>query len=339
MKEVLLFKKMEKNRVQCLTCAHHCVIGEGKKGICGVRENRQGVLYALNYGKVIARNIDPIEKKPLFHFLPGTKSYSIATVGCNFRCLFCQNAEISQMPRDTNIIYGTFIEPKKLVEEAKTYQCSSISYTYTEPTIFLEYALDVMKLAREVAIANVFVTNGFMSEESRDVAIPLLDGANVDLKSFRDGFYKDVCGAKLDPVLDTIRAYKKGGVWVEITTLIIPGLNDDPAELKDIAEFIREIGSETPWHVTRFHPTYRMLDRPVTPVATLVKAREIGLSTGLKFVYTGNVPGQEGENTYCPRCKSIVIERFGFHSRLVGFDNGRCASCGEVIDGVWKLAS
>ncbi|MGC8718577.1 MAG: AmmeMemoRadiSam system radical SAM enzyme [Thermodesulforhabdaceae bacterium] len=336
MKEVLLYETLEEGKVRCKTCAHNCVVMPGKRGICGVRENRGGKLYALNYGKVVAEHIDPIEKKPLFHFLPGSRSYSIATVGCNFRCLFCQNADISQMPRETGIIYGKDRTPEDILQETLASRCASISYTYTEPTIFLEFALDIMKPAKSRGIANVFVTNGFMSPETCDAIAPFLDAANVDLKSFRDSFYKDLCGARLAPVLDSITRLKKAGVWIEITTLIIPGHNDDPEELRDIARFIVSVGKETPWHVTRFHPAYRMMNAPSTPVSTLVQAREIGLKEGLEFVYTGNVPGEKGESTYCPSCKALVIERFGFMSKVVNLDNGHCGKCGRLIAGVWK---
>jgi pyruvate formate lyase activating enzyme len=336
MREVLLYETLDNEKVRCKTCAHNCVIGPGKRGICGVRENRNGKLYALNYGKVVAEHIDPIEKKPLFHFMPGSRSYSIATVGCNFRCLFCQNADISQMPHETGIIYGKDRTADDIVQQAIVHRCASISYTYTEPTIFLEFALDVMKPARSSGIANVFVSNGFMSPETCDELIPVLDAANIDLKSFRDEFYKKMCGARLSPVLDTLTRLKKAGVWIEITTLVIPGHNDDPAELRDIARFIVSLGKDTPWHVTRFHPAYRLLTAPITPVSTLVRAREIGLEEGLEFVYTGNVPGEKGENTYCPSCQTVIIERFGFMSKLVRLDNGHCGNCGKVIAGVWK---
>ncbi len=337
MREALLYNKRDDRYVRCFTCAHRCLIAPEHRGMCGVRYNREGTLYVLNYGKLIARHIDPIEKKPLFHVLPGSTSYSIAAVGCNFRCLFCQNADISQLPGETTVIYGREVDPAEVVHDAHRYACRSISYTYTEPTIFLEYALDVMRGARERSIANVFVSNGFMSQESCDAVIPLLDAVNVDLKSFRDDFYRKVCGGKLDPVLKTLRRYKEKGVWVEVTTLIIPGLNDDPGELRDIAEFIVSLGSETPWHVTRFHPAYRLVDRPVTPVATLVKAREIGLKAGLQFVYTGNVPGEQGESTYCPSCHALLVERVGFSSSIVHLRGVQCGSCGREIAGIWTL--
>ncbi|RMG03745.1 MAG: AmmeMemoRadiSam system radical SAM enzyme, partial [Nitrospirae bacterium] len=285
------------------------------------------------YGRVIAKHLDPIEKKPLFHFQPGTRSLSISTVGCNFRCLHCQNWEISQFPRLYKAIGGEFIPPEDIVKEAETSGASSISYTYTEPTIFLEYALDIMKLAHEKGIKNVFVSNGYTSAEATEMIAPYLDGNNIDLKG-DDEFYKKVVGAKLEPVLETIRRMKRLGVWVEVTTLIIPGYNDSEEFLRFAAGFIASVDPAIPWHVTQFYPTYKMLDRGRTPVSTLRRAREIGFESGLKYVYEGNVPGEGGENTYCPSCGETVIERFGFSIRRKNLKNGACGSCGTMIDGI-----
>lgn len=334
MKEAMFYEKLEENKVRCFLCAQHCSIKPGKRGICGVRENQEGTLRTLVYGKIIAQNVDPIEKKPLFHFYPGTRSYSIATVGCNFRCLFCQNADISQSPREQKIIYGTEITPQEIVEDARKRNCASISYTYTEPTIFMEFALDTAKPAHEADIRNVFVSNGFMTEEALDGIAPYLDAANVDLKAFRDEFYKKQCGARLEPVLRTLEGMKKRNIWLEVTTLVIPGLNDDPGELRELAQFLVSLGSEIPWHVSRFHPTYRMTDRPPTPVETLQKARKIGLEAGLKYVYTGNVPGDEGESTRCHQCGAMLLERFGFSVRKRGLEGGKCVRCGAPMAGV-----
>jgi len=335
MKESILYRKLKDGKVQCLTCAHKCVISKSKRGICYTRENVNGVLYALNYKKLIARNIDPIEKKPLYHFFPASLSYSIATVGCNFRCLFCQNADISQMPREQGIIYGEEVEPTTLVEDALRHRCKTISYTYTEPTIFLEYAYDVMKLAKERGIYNVFVSNGYMSEETIELLRGFLDAINVDLKAFNDRFYKEQCGGRLEPVLRNIELLKKQGVWVEVTTLLIPGLNDDPSELRELARFLQSVDPNIPWHISRFHPAYRVLNIPPTPLETLRRAREIGLSEGLRFVYTGNVPGDEGENTYCPECSTILIRRLGFSTQVLNLHSGRCKKCNALIAGVW----
>ena len=288
----------EKKKVECYLCAHNCRIKDGKRGICQVRENRDGVLYSLVYGKLISRNIDPIEKKPLFHLLPGSLSYSIATVGCNFRCSHCQNYDISQYPRlHSGTIVGNDATPEEIVLSAREHGCRSISYTYIEPTIFFEFAYDCAQLAHESGIKNVFVSNGYTSPEATRKIAPFLDGNNIDLKAFTDKFYREVCGAKLGPVLDTINLMKELGVWVEITTLVIPGWNDSDSELQEIARFIKSVDPEMPWHVTRFHPTFKMTDRGATPVSSLQRARQIGMAEGLKYVFVGNIPGEDGRCT------------------------------------------
>lgn len=334
MREALLYEKLEGGKVRCNLCHHRCVIPEGKRGICQVRENREGTLYSLVYGKLVSANIDPIEKKPFFHFLPGTLSFSIATVGCNFRCLHCQNYTISQVPKDHGEIYGEEVPPERIVEEALRRGCQSISYTYTEPTIFFEYAYETSRLARERGLKNLFVTNGYMSPEALQMISPYLDGANVDLKAMNEKFYREVCGARLQPVLDNIRLMRELGIWVEVTTLLIPTLNDSEGELRQLAQFIRSIGPEIPWHVTAFHPDYRLLDLPPTPLWALKRAREIGLKEGLRYVYCGNVPGEEGENTYCWNCGQLLIRRWGFRVLENKVQGGRCPDCGAEIDGV-----
>lgn len=335
MKEAMLYEKIGDKKVECNLCAHRCKISEGKKGICLVRENRDGTLYTLVYGRTISQHVDPIEKKPLFNFYPGTTAYSIATVGCNFKCQFCQNWEISQMVRDEHLIMGNEASPELIVENAKKYGSKSIAYTYTEPTIFFEYAYDTAKLAHEVDIKNVFVTNGYMTEEAIKKIEPYLDAANVDLKSFSDDFYRKLCGAKLQPVLDALKLMKKLGIWVEVTTLIIPTLNDSSEELREIAKFIvNELGEETPWHISRFYPAYKLRDIPPTPIETIHKAREIGLNEGLKYVYEGNVPGSTGENTYCPNCKNLIIERLGYQIINKATKDGKCPYCESRIYGV-----
>lgn len=335
MKEAMLYEKIGDKKVQCNLCAHRCKINEGKKGICLVRENRDGTLYTLVYGRTISQHVDPIEKKPLFNFYPGTTAYSIATVGCNFKCQFCQNWEISQMVRDEHLIMGNEASPESIVENAKKYGSKSIAYTYTEPTIFFEYAYDTAKLAHEVDIKNVFVTNGYMTEEAIKKIEPYLDAANVDLKSFSDDFYRKLCGAKLQPVLDALKLMKKLGIWVEVTTLIIPTLNDSSEELREIAKFIvNELGEGTPWHISRFYPAYNLTDKPPTPIETIHKAREIGLNEGLKYVYEGNVPGSTGENTYCPNCKNLIIERLGYQIINKATKDGKCPYCESRIYGI-----
>ncbi|MFH2012259.1 MAG: AmmeMemoRadiSam system radical SAM enzyme [Pseudomonadota bacterium] len=334
MKEAMLYDKLKDGKVKCNLCNHRCTIAPLKRGICGVRENREGILYSLIYNKAISSNIDPIEKKPVFHLFPGSGSFSIATVGCNFKCLHCQNSEISQMPRDHDRIIGRDLSPKEIVSEAIKRKCKSISYTYTEPTIFFEYAYDTAELAHKQGIKNVFVTNGYMTKEALHTIKPYLDAANVDLKAFSDDFYKDICGAKLNFVLDSIRTLKEIGVWVEITTLIIPTTNDSEEELRSIAEFIKEVGEEIPWHVSAFYPTYKLLDRPRTSAKTLNRAREIGLETGLRYVYCGNIPGDEGENTYCYNCKELLIERYGYQILQNRVKGALCPDCGAKIDGI-----
>jgi len=335
MKEAMFYVKEEEQKVRCNLCNHHCLIMPGKHGICGVRENRDGVLYSLVYGQVIARNIDPIEKKPLFHFHPGSKSYSIATVGCNFHCLFCQNYEISQLSKDEKRIAGESFPPEEVVAAAEKLKCQSISYTYTEPTIFFEYAYDSARLANERGIKNVFVSNGYMSQEAIKTIQPYLHAANIDLKAYSEIFYKEISGGKLKPVLENLNLMKKLGIWVEVTTLIIPTLNDSEKELQEIADFIRtELGPETPWHVSRFHPMYRLTSVPSTPVQTVLKAREIGRKAGLYYVYSGNIPGQGGENTYCHKCGDLLIERLGFTILQYNVIDAKCPKCHAEVHGV-----
>ena len=332
-----LWTPLEDNKVKCNLCNHRCVIKDGGRGICAVRENSNGVLNTLVYNRLIARNIDPIEKKPLYHFLPGTLSYSVATVGCNFRCKFCQNADIAQMPSvHGGMIMGKPVTPQAVVIAAESGGCRSIAYTYTEPTVFFELAYETARLAHQRGIRNVLVTNGYMTAEALEMIHPYLDAANVDLKAYTQKYYRELCGADIKHVQETLRRMKSLGIFVEITTLIIPGLNDGPDELAELAEFIAtEIGHGTPWHISRFHPTYQLTDYPPTPVETLSAARDIGLNAGLKYVYTGNVPGDTGENTFCWRCGAAAIERWGFQVRKIHIDRGQCSQCGAVLDGVW----
>ena len=337
MKEAMFYRPEKNNAIVCELCNHHCRIQEGKRGICGVRENKNGVLYSLVYGRLIAENIDPIEKKPLFNFLPGSRAFSISTVGCNFHCLHCQNYNISQYPHaHKGEIAGAERTAESVVEDAIRSGCASVCYTYVEPTIFYEFAYDCSLLAHDRGLKNVFVSNGYMTPDVTRHLAPVLDGINIDVKAFTDNFYKKVCKARLQPVLDNVRLMHELGVWVEVTTLIIPGLNDSGKELRDIAGFIRSVSPTIPWHVTAFHPTYNMMDRRPTPAATLQKAREIGQEEGLYYVYEGNIPGQGGENTYCPGCGAELISRFGFSISKNDLADGRCSKCGQPIDGVWS---
>ena len=333
--EALLYEKEAENRVRCGLCAHRCRIDPGERGVCGVRENREGTLLSLVYGAIVAENVDPIEKKPLFHLLPGSRSFSIATAGCNFRCTFCQNHDISQMPRERGQIVGRERTPEAIVEMAVRSGSKSIAYTYTEPTVYFEFAYATAGIARERGLKNVFVTNGYMTPGMLELIAPRLDAANVDLKAFRDEFYKKQCGARLQPVLDSLRKMKELGIWVEVTTLLIPGLNDGEEELGKLAAFIVSLGAETPWHISRFHPQYRMTETPPTPAESIHRAAEIGRSAGLKYVYSGNLPGDPGENTNCARCGRLLIGRCGFSIERLDLKGSACPDCGTPLDGIF----
>ncbi|VVB51296.1 7-carboxy-7-deazaguanine synthase [uncultured archaeon] len=335
--EAALYEKNEGNAVRCRLCAHRCLVQEGKRGVCGVRGNEGGKLYALSYGKIISSAIDPVEKKPLFHFLPGTRIYSIAGVGCNFRCKFCQNWEISQHLRLGGDITGEETTPEEVVEAAAQTQCKSIAFTYTEPTIFHEFNVDVMKLAKKRGLKTAYVSNGFITPEAVTELSGLLDAVNVDIKAFTNDFYVKICGATLEGVLEGCRQYRKNGVWLEITTLVIPGQNDDDAQLTGIARFIaEELGADVPWHVTAFHPDYQMKDVPATPVEALQKAYDIGKKAGLRYVYAGNIPHTEAENTLCPKCQTLLIERDYYAIKKNALKVGACPRCSTKIAGVWK---
>ncbi len=334
MKEAMFYEKMKGMKVRCFLCAHHCIINEGKRGVCGVRENSRGTLNTLVYGRLISMNIDPIEKKPLYHFLPSSKSLSISTVGCNFRCRHCQNYDIAQYSKIHTDIPGETVSPEQVVHAAESAGCRSISYTYTEPTIFFEFAYDCARLAHEKGIKNVFVSNGYTSAEATRAIAPYLDGNNIDLKG-NDEFYKKICNARLQPVLDTIKLMKELGVWVELTTLIIPAYNDSVESCEGIIEFIKSVDAAMPWHVSQFYPTHEILDQPRTPVHTLRMAKNMGVERGLKYVYEGNVPGEGGESTYCPACSELLIERFGFQILQNKMSVSACPRCKERIEGVW----
>ncbi len=335
MKEALFYKK-ENNFIKCYLCSHYCIIKEDKTGICKVRKNIDGKLFSLVYNKAIAENIDPIEKKPLYHFFPATYTYSIATVGCNFKCLHCQNYEISQFPElNDHYIYGKELTPENIIKKLVKNHLKSISYTYTEPTIYYEYARDIGILAKEQGIKNIFVSNGYMSKECVEDLKEWLDAINIDIKSFNEDFYKKICKASLKPVLENVEKLKSYNIWVEITTLIIPGYNDSEKELRDIAKFIKSIDKNIPWHVSAFYPTYKLTDAPPTPPETIIKAREIGLAEGLNYVYTGNIRDFEGGNTYCPNCKKLLIKRIGYFVEIINLNNGKCYNCGENIAGVF----
>jgi pyruvate formate lyase activating enzyme len=337
MNEALFYNTLENSVVCCALCRHRCVIASGRTGRCRVRKNVNGILYSLVYGHVVAEHIDPVEKKPLFHFLPGSRTYSIATVGCNFKCLHCQNYTIAQYdPADFSEIPGGYLAPEEIVTRALQSGCRSISYTYTEPTIFFEYALDIARLAKKADLKNIFVTNGYITSEALDVIAPYLDAANIDLKGFTEDFYQKITGARVAEVLECIEDYKKRGIWLEITTLLIPGENDQREHLEGIAGFIAgKLGSDVPWHISRFFPHNKMPDHPVTPGNKISEASSIAVNAGLRFVYEGNLHGGQ-ENTVCPTCRKTVLQRREFQTLTSGIQSGRCTSCNTEIAGVWK---
>lgn len=336
MKEAMFWTQEAEDDVRCNLCCHRCLIRAGRRGLCGVRENREGKLYSLVYERLISEAADPIEKKPLYHFLPGTTSFSIATRGCNFRCVHCQNSEISQVSADESLEGSRHVAPRRIVQSAVALGCRSISYTYTEPTIFFEYAYDTARIAAESGLKNAFVTNGYITPDALRRIAPYLDAANIDLKFFNDRLYKEVCGARLQPVLDAIKLYHELGIWIETTTLVIPSCNDSEEELHGIAEFIAGVSVHIPWHVTAFYPRYKLTDVPPTGLSVLRRAREIGIGAGLKYVYTGNLPDEEGSITRCPECGKEVVERMGFRARSAALLNGACPQCGYAIAGVWS---
>lgn len=329
-----LWKPLKNQQVHCRLCSHFCVIDPGDRGRCGVRVNQDGQLFTLVYDRAAAINIDPIEKKPLYHFLPGTSSLSLGTMGCNLGCSFCQNYSLSQPPRQGKAVQGHPVTPELLVQTALDADCRSISYTYSEPTVFFELMQDTARLAKEKGLANVMVSNGFMSPQCLEELAPLMDAANVDLKAFTPQFYEKICQARLEPVKDNLIRIKELGWWLEVTTLVIPGLNDSDQELAAMAAFIAEnLGRSTPWHLSRFHPTFELQDRPSTPAATLEKAWAAGKQAGLEYVYLGNVPGDPHNATLCPSCGKEVLTRSGFSvaGRISG--QGTCSACGRTISG------
>ena len=334
-KEASLYEKLENKLVHCFLCSHHCKIAPQKFGFCGVRQNIDGILYTQVYGRPCTLHVDPIEKKPLYHFLPGSTSFSIATIGCNFHCGFCQNWEISQAKIGKQAELGREeVSPDEIVKHTLKNKCASISYTYTEPTIFFEYAYDTAKLAKEKGLYNNFVTNGYMTKECLEMAKGYLDAANVDLKFFKDSSYKKICAGSLEPVLDSIRLMHELGIWVEITTLVVTGENDSQEELSDIAKFIASVDKNIPWHISRFHPDYKFNDRCATPEATLKKAQDLGYQAGLTYIYVGNVIGF-GNDTHCPNCKKLLIKREVFSVLEYNIKAGKCSFCNAVIPGVF----
>ena len=328
------FTSLDGGEIQCELCPHHCRVAKGKRGICRVRENRDGKYYSLVYGNPCAVHLDPIEKKPFSHVLPGTTSFSLATAGCNFQCKFCQNWEISQVfPED---IYSFEVPPELVVNRAQEVGARSIAYTYAEPSIFYEYMIDICQLTKKSALLNVYHSNGFINPGPLKNLCKVLDAANIDLKGFTENFYREVCGGELKPVLETLKTLKQEKVHVEITNLVIPTKNDEMSVIKEMCLWIKkELGPDTPLHFSRFYPLYKLKTLPPTPVSTLDQARAVALSAGLEYVYVGNIPGHEGENTFCPKCKKMIIQRTGYMVGEINMKAGKCKYCGKPIAGIW----
>lgn len=352
MKKAILQTKLKNNTVKCTACSWYCVIPEGQTGICAVRQNRGGELYLLVYGLTTGLQIDPIEKKPFYHFLPGEPVLSFGTIGCNFACDFCLNWQSSQASKvlkdnlsqedDLENLgaeitkYGYAYSPEEIVNYAEREGYRIIAYTYNEPAVFFEYALDTAKLAKEKGIKNVYVSNGFESREATRKIAPLLDGINIDLKAFNPNFYQRLCHAKIEPVLENIKRFHEEGVWLEITTLVIPGENDSEPEFNQIAKFIAGIDANIPWHISRFRPDYKLINKSPTPLETLIKAGKIGRKAGLNYVYLGNISAPGWENTLCPNCRATLIERVNYQTKIINLDKGVCRLCQEKIAGVWE---
>ncbi len=335
MKEALYYKKLKNKIVNCNLCPANCVIKQGNFGNCGARKNIDGKLYSLVYGKPVSISIDPIEKKPLYHFFPGSFALSIGTLGCNMHCLHCQNYDISQAKADEFV--GREVEPKEIVEKAIENNCRSISYTYNEPTIFYEYVLETAKLAKKKGIKNIMVTNGYINKEPLKELYPLIDGANIDLKALDEDFYKKVCFTRLKPVLESIKEIKKTGTWIEITNLIIPGYNDSKEKIEKLVKWVKEnLGVKVPLHFSAFYPTNKMLDVPRTSPETLLKAKRIALKEGLRYVYLGNTALEDSGNTYCPKCNKLLIERGWFKVYKNNIKKNLCPFCDDKIDGIFE---
>jgi pyruvate formate lyase activating enzyme len=328
------FTPLEGGDIQCELCPHRCRVPKGKRGICRVRENRDGKYYSLVYGNPCAIHLDPIEKKPLFHVLPGTSSFSLATAGCNFQCKFCQNWEISQaFPED---VYSYDVPPEIIVKKAKEMGAHSIAYTYVEPMIFYEYMLDIGYLVKKAGLLNVTHSNGFINPAPLRNLCKVLDAANIDLKGFSETFYREFCSGELTPVLETLKTLKQEKVHLEITNLMIPTKNDEMPVVRDMCLWVKkELGADTPIHFSRFYPLYKLKNLPPTPVSTLDKARAMALSAGLEYVYIGNIPSHEGENTFCSKCKKMIIQRTGYMVGEVHLKGGKCGYCGKPIPGIW----
>jgi len=330
----LYYERLQNKKIKCLLCPRGCIVPDGGRGLCRVRENRSGDYYTLAHSNPCAVHIDPIEKKPLFHFLPSTTALSLATAGCNFTCKNCQNWDISQAKPDDTINFE--MSPEQVVDLASEYNTPTIAYTYTEPTIFFEYMLETARIAKKKGVLNIYHSNGYINQQPLHELTAYLDGANIDLKGFSNKFYQDITGGTLSPVLETLKTLKKQGVWLEVTNLVIPTKNDTEGMIEDLCQWIKDsLGSDTPIHFSRFYPQYKLQNLPPTPIQTLKKAAEIARDRGLYYVYIGNVPGVPEENTYCPNCRNLVIGRKGYSITAINMNGGKCKTCKTEIAGRW----
>lgn len=335
--EARYYQKLEEKEIRCDLCPRECQVGDQERGFCGVRENREGTYYALTYGEPCAVHVDPIEKKPFFHFHPSSRAFSVATVGCNMNCKYCQNWDISQARPEQ--VRSLSLSPRECAARAKESDCLSISYTYTEPVVFMEYMYDTAEQARAQGILNTMVSAGFVMEKPLRDLLGRLDAVKIDLKSFSDSFYQDICRGRLDPVLNSLKIIRETGVWLEIVYLVLPTLNDSPKEIQALCQWIRkELGPEVPVHFTRFFPIYLMKNLPPTPVDALERICGIAKAEGILFTYVGNVPGHAAESTYCPGCGKRIIHRSGFNVQIEALQSGKCAHCGKSIPGRWETA-
>ena len=332
--EAKFYEKLQNKKIKCKLCPRECTVGDRERGYCGVRENRGGTYHTLVHSRVCAAHIDPVEKKPLFHYLPGTLAFSLATAGCNVNCKFCQNWDISQVRPEQ--VPADYAPPKLVAELAKQRDCPTIAYTYSEPVIFSEYLMDAADAGHEAGVRSVVVSNGYMQEEALKKAYGKMDAVKIDLKAFTESYYKDVVVAELKPVLASLVTLRKMNKWTEIVYLVVPTLNDSDAEFQGLARWIKtNLGVDVPIHFTQFHPQYLLKNLPITPVPTLERAKAIADAEGLHYVYIGNVPGHPAQNTYCPKCRRMLVERVGFTASRMLIRNGGCPFCGQPIPGIW----
>jgi len=333
--EAKFYEKLANRKIKCKLCPRECVVGDKERGYCGVRENRGGIYYTLVHSRVCAAHIDPVEKKPLFHYLPGTNAFSIATAGCNVNCKFCQNWDISQSRPEE--VPAQYISPHQAAGIARKYDCPTIAFTYSEPVVFAEYLMDTADAAHEAGVRSIVVSNGYMQHDSLEQAYGKMDAVKIDLKAFTESYYAKVVTGQLKPVLDSLVTLRKMGKWTEIVYLVLPTLNDDDAEFRGLAAWIKaNLGPDVPLHFTQFHPEYLLKNLPITPVATLERAKAIADAEGLHYVYIGNVPGHPAQNTYCPQCRKMIVERVGFTaSQMLIRKDSTCPYCHHNIPGIW----